>query len=71
MNKNIIIFQNPDIKSLMTNAKTAVICHNEVVSSFVKNPPDNIDQNNNNATINKTNNKVCKTFFLVNTFFNS
>jgi len=46
---------------LITNAKTAVICPNEV-SSFVKNPPDDIDQNNDNATINKTNNTICKTF---------
>jgi len=46
---------------LITNAKTAVICPNEV-SSSVKNPPDAndaIDQNDKNTTIAKTNNKVC------------
>jgi len=43
---------------LTTNAETAVICPNEV-SHFVKNPPDAIDQNDNNATIAKTNIKVC------------
>jgi len=43
---------------LITNAKTAVICPNEV-SSSVKNPPDAIDQNDKNTTIARTNNKVC------------
>ncbi|KAE9542493.1 hypothetical protein AGLY_003354 [Aphis glycines] len=46
--------QNTDIGLLITNAETAVICPNEV-SSFMKNLPD--DQNNDNATINKTNDK--------------